>query len=180
MKIISGFLKGRKIEGYHLERTRPTMNRVKESLFSMIQNEIENGICLDLFSGSGNLGLEAISRKAKRVYFNDMNKKAVQIIKKNINSFDVVNDSVILNMNYKKALQELKQVKFDIIFLDPPYDTDYIKESLTIIEEYEMLYSGALIVCESNQLDKIVYSQKFEEFKRRKYGDKWVVILRKI
>ncbi len=180
MKIVSGFLKGRNIEGFHLEGTRPTMDRVKESLFSMIQGEIENCICLDLFSGSGNLGLESISRGAKKVYFNDFNKKAVQIIRKNINTFSVFDCSVVLNMNYKKALQELKMEKFDIIFLDPPYDTDYIEESIKIIEKYEILHSNALVICESNRLEKIIYSKKFEEFKRRRYGDKWVVILRKI
>ncbi|MCI8347321.1 MAG: 16S rRNA (guanine(966)-N(2))-methyltransferase RsmD [Bacilli bacterium] len=180
MKIVSGFLKGRNIEGYRLEGTRPTMDRIKESLFSMIQEEIENCICLDLFSGSGNLGLEAISRKAMMVYFNDINKSAVQIIKKNVNTFDISNHSVVLNKNYKSALQELKTIKFDVIFLDPPYDTDYIKRSIDMIEEYQMINLYGLIICESNRLDQIVYSKNFVEFKRRRYGDKWVVILRKI
>lgn len=180
MKIVSGFLKGRNIEGYYLEGTRPTMDRIKESLFSMIQEEIENCVCLDLFSGSGNLGFEAISRYAKKVYFNDSNKRAVQVIKKNMNTFNVFNHSVVLNMNYKKALHGLRTIKFNVIFLDPPYDTDYIKESIAIIDEYKMLHPNGLIVCESNQLEKIVYPQSFEEFRKRRYGDKWVVILRKI
>ena len=129
MRIISGFLKGRRIEGFHLEGTRPTMDRVKESLFAMIQEKVQNSICLDLFSGSGNLGLEAISQNASKVYFNDCNLKAIQTIKNNISSFHVQNQSVVLHFPYQKAIQYLENVKFDIIFLDPPYHTNYIEKN---------------------------------------------------
>ena len=78
MKIISGTLKGRNIKGYNLEGTRPTMDRVKESLFAIIQNKIKDSIVLDLFSGSGNLGIEAISNGAKLCYFNDMNRECIK------------------------------------------------------------------------------------------------------
>ena len=107
MKVISGALKGRKIDGYNLDGTRPTMDRVKESLFAMIQNYIDESICLDLFSGSGNLGIEAISEGANFVYFNDNNKKAVEVIKSNIKNFNIIEKSKVLNMNYKKVLNEL-------------------------------------------------------------------------
>ena len=180
MKVISGTLKGRNIEGYNLDGTRPTMDRVKESLFAMIQCYIADSICLDLFSGSGNLGIEAISEGSSFVYFNDMNKKAVGIIKRNVNNFNISNKSNILNTNYKRALEYLKDKKIDVIFLDPPYKTNYIEESIKLIDNYNLLSDNGIIVCESSDLDKIIYTSKLKKIKEKKYGDKWVVILQKI
>lgn len=180
MKVISGTLKGRKIDGYNLDGTRPTMDRVKESLFAMIQNYIDESICLDLFSGSGNLGIEAISEGANFVYFNDNNKKAVEVIKSNIKNFNILEKSEILNMNYKKVLNELTGKKIDIIFLDPPYKTNYIEESIKLIDSNNLLSDNGIIVCESSDLNKIIYTNKFQVLKEKKYGDKWVVILEKI
>ena len=180
MKVISGTLKGRKIDGYNLDGTRPTMDRVKESLFAMIQNYICESICLDLFAGSGNLGIEAISEGATFVYFNDNNKKAIEIIKKNIKNFNILEKSEILNMSHKKALNELTGKKIDIIFLDPPYKTNYIEESIKLIDSNDLLSDNGIIVCESSDLNKIIYTDNFQVLKEKKYGDKWVVILEKI
>ena len=180
MKVISGTLKGRKIDGYNLDGTRHTMDRVKESLFAMIQNYIDESICLDLFSGSGNLGIEAISEGANFVYFNDNNKKAVEVIKSNIKNFNIIEKSKVLNMNYKKVLNELNGQKIDIIFLDPPYKTNYIEESIKIINSNNLLSNTGIIVCESSDLNKIIYTDDFQILKEKKYGDKWVVILGKI
>ena len=180
MKVISGTLKGRKIDGYNLDGTRPTMDRVKESLFAMIQNYIGESICLDLFAGSGNLGIEAISEGATFVYFNDNNKKAAEVIKKNIKNFNIIEKSKVLNMNYKKVLNELNGQKIDIIFLDPPYKTNYIEESIKIINSNNLLSNTGIIVCESSDLNKIIYTDDFQILKEKKYGDKWVVILGKI
>ncbi len=180
MKVISGFLKGRKIEGFDINGTRPTMDRVKESLFAMIQNYIVDSVCLDLFSGSGNLGIEAISEGAKYTYLVDNNTKAISVIKNNINNFNIQDKCNILNMNYKRALEELSNKKLDLIFLDPPYKTNYIEEAIELIDEYDLLNDDGLIICESSDLDKIVYSNKFKSIKDKRYGDKWVVILKKI
>lgn len=180
MKVISGTLKGRKIDGYNLDGTRPTMDRVKESLFAMIQNYIGESICLDLFAGSGNLGIEAISEGATFVYFNDNNKKAVEVIKKNIKNFNILEKSEILNMSHKKALNELTGKKIDIIFLDPPYKTNYIEESIKLIDSNDLLSDNGIIVCESSDLNKIIYTDNFQVLKEKRYGDKWVVILEKI
>ena len=84
MKVISGFLRGREIKGYTIDGTRPTMDRVKESMFAIVQDYIKDSVCLDLFAGTGNLGIEAISNGAKKVYFNDRNKVAVKMIKDNL------------------------------------------------------------------------------------------------
>lgn len=181
MKVISGIYKGRNIEGFFIDGTRPTMDRVKESLFSTIQNYIKDSIVLDLFSGSGNLGIEALSEGAKKAYLIDKNKKAVDIIKKNISTIGIDNCHV-LNMDYKYSLNYFNEnnIKFDLIFLDPPYKTDYIEKSLLLIDKYSLIEKDGIIVCESDDLNKIIYSKEYIKIKEKKYGDKYIVILRKI
>ena len=179
MKIISGKYKGRNLDGHNLDGTRPTMERVKESLFAIIQNHLDNAIVLDLFSGSGNLGIEALSEGASFTYLVDFNKKAADTIKKNLNTIGI-KEAEVINLDYKKALNYLKDKKMDLIFLDPPYKTDFIEQSIKLIDEYNMLNDDGLIICENDSLDKIVYPDNYEVVKDRKYGDKWVVILKKI
>lgn len=180
MKIISGLYKGRNLIGFDLDGTRPTMDRVKESLFAMIQDYIKDSIVLDLFSGSGNLGIEAISNGAKYAYLVDKNPKASNIINKNLNTIGI-NNCKVLNIDYIKALEYIKNqnIKIDIIFLDPPYKTEYIKNSLELIEKHDILMDEGLIICESDSLDKIIYNDKYILLKNKKYGDKYIMILRK-
>ena len=179
MKIISGKYKGRNLDGHNLEGTRPTMERVKESLFAIIQNYIDGAVVLDLFSGSGNLGIEALSEGASYAYLVDFNKKAANTIKNNLSNIGI-KEAEVINLDYKKALNYLKGKKIDLIFLDPPYKTDFIEQSIKLIDEYNLLNEEGLIICENDSLDKIVYPDNYEVVKDRKYGDKWVVILRKI
>ncbi len=181
MKIISGKYKGRKIDGYDIDGTRPTMDRVKESLFATIQDYIYNSVVLDLFSGSGNLGFEALSEGAKSAYLVDSNFKAVNTIKNNIKNIGIDNCNVY-SMDYKKALNFFYEnnIKFDLIFLDPPYKTNYIEESLKLISSYDLLSSEGLIVCESDNLDRIVYPECYRAVKDKKYGDKFIVLLKKV
>ena len=179
MKIISGKYKGRNLDGHNLDGTRPTMERVKESLFAIIQNYLDGAVVLDLFSGSGNLGIEALSEGASFAYLVDYNKKASDTIKRNLNTIGI-KDAEVINLDYKKALNYLKDKKIDLIFLDPPYKTDFIEQSIKLIDEYNILSEDGLIICENDSLDKIVYPNNYEVVKDRKYGDKWVVILRKI
>ena len=181
MKIISGKYKGRVLEGFDIAGTRPTMDRVKESLFAMIQSYLEDATVLDLFAGSGNLGIEALSEGAQEIYLVDKNKKACQVIKRNINKIGIEASDIFCG-DYKSALEKYQEqsIKFDIIFLDPPYQTDLVKKSMEVIEKYELLSKNGIIVAESNTLDKIIYSDKLEIVKSKKYGDKVVAILKKI
>ncbi len=181
MKVISGIYKGRNIIGFDLDGTRPTMDRVKESLFAMIQNYIDNSIVLDLFSGSGNLGIEAMSIGSSFCYFCDSNKKACKVIENNINNINIANTKV-LNMDYLKCLDYLSNnnIKLDIIFLDPPYNTNFIEKSIINITKNNILNDKGLIVCESDSLDKIIYSDEYTCIKNKKYGDKYIVILQKM
>ena len=178
MKVISGKYKGKKLLGYDLNGTRPTMDRVKESLFAIIQNYISESIVLDLFAGSGNLGIEALSEGAKYAYLVDKNIKCIKTIKKNVNNIGIENVKIIHN-DYRKVLKDINK-KFDLIFLDPPYKTNCIEESIKLIDEYNLLNDNGIIVCESDNLDKIIYTDKFNAIKDRHYGDKYIVLLKKI
>ena len=181
MKIISGKYKGRKIEGFDLDGTRPTMDRVKESLFAMIQDYLDDSIVLDLFSGSGNLGIEALSQGARYAYLVDVNPKAAKTIRKNIENIGI-NNCEIINMDYLKTIKYLnkKNIKVDLIFLDPPYKTDFIEKSIKLIENLDILSKNGLIICESDTLNRIVFPENYKIIKDKKYGDKWVVILKQI
>lgn len=181
MKIISGIYKGRNLSGFDIDGTRPTMDRVKESLFAVLQDKVKNSVVLDLFSGSGNLGIEALSEGAREAYLVDKNSKACKIMKDNINRIGVKNVNTY-NMDYKKALEYFKNnnIKFDLVFLDPPYNTDLIEKSIALITKYDLLKESAFIVCENNILDRIIYNDNYEKLKEKRYGDKWVVILRKV
>ncbi len=181
MKIISGIYKGRNLLGFDIDGTRPTMDRVKESLFAMLQDNIKKSIVLDLFSGSGNLGIEALSEGAKEAYLVDKNIKACKIMRENITKIGIKNAN-ILNMDYKKALTYFKDnnIVFDVIFLDPPYNTDLIDKSINLITDYNLVRNQGIIICESNVLDRIIYNNDYQRIKEKKYGDKWVVILKKV
>lgn len=181
MKVISGKYKGRVLEGFDIAGTRPTMDRVKESVFAMIQSWLEDAVILDLFAGSGNLGIEALSEGAKQIYLVDKNKKACQVMKRNLDKIGM-DENVIFYGDYKKALDNYKNqsLQFDIIFLDPPYQTDLVQKSIEIIEKNELLTKNGIIVAESNSLDKIIFSKKLQMIKSKKYGDKWVAILRRV
>lgn len=181
MKVISGIYKGRVLEGYTMEGTRPTMDRVKESLFAMIQNELKDSIILDLFSGSGNLGIEAVSEGAKEAYLVDHNRKATKTIEKNINKLGIENCKV-LTMDSIKALFYFKNknLLFDIIFLDPPYQTNYIEKSIQKALELDLLKKNGIIVCETDQVTKIYQDPRLSVIKEKKYGDKYIVLLQKV
>lgn len=177
MRVISGTLKGRIIKGDHIEGTRPTMDKVKESLFAIIQNEVKDSICLDLFAGSGSLGIEAISNGAKYAYFIDNNKKASEIIKDNINSFKIIEFTKVINIEYKKALKYFNDnnITFDLIFLDPPYQDNLINESIKLILEYNLIKEKGLIICEYMK-EQLAEYHELKVIKEKKYGDKYIKI----
>ncbi len=176
MKIISGFLKGRKISGYEIVGTRPTMDRVKESLFGMIQNDIKNKIVLDLFAGTGNLGFEAISNGAQLCYFNDINKKCILNIKKMIDEFNINEKAIVMSENYISALEIFKKnnISFDVVFLDPPYNDKIENNIIVYIKENNLLKINGIIVCEVDSL--YLNIDCYKKIKEKKYGDKYIVI----
>ena len=145
MRVISGKYKGKKLNGFTLLKTRPTMDRVKESLFAIINPYLKNSVCLDLFAGSGALGIEAISNGAACVTFVDKSPEAIKVLKEN--TTNVEEPVEIILSDYKKYLKTCQQ-KFDIIFLDPPYDSCLISKAINYILENNLLNEKGLLVCE--------------------------------
>lgn len=158
MRIISGTMRGTKLFTLKGDNTRPTMDRVKEALFSKLNYDLEDSVVLDLFSGSGALALESISRGAKISYICDQSKEAIKIIKQNIEKTKAKDKTVVFNCDYKKALNDLKdkKIKFDFIFLDPPYMTNFAEEAAEIIVKDEIINEDGLIILETDNEKKVI------------------------
>ena len=182
MRIIGGTARGTKLYTLNGENTRPTLDRVKESLFNIIQNEIIDANVLDLFSGSGAIGLEAVSRGAKKSILCDKEKQAIEIIRKNVVKTHMEQKVEIYNLDFKKILKEKIKEKQDIIFLDPPYKTDYIAQALELIYEKQLINTQSIIIIETDEEDRIIKNidnEKFEIYDKRKYGRAYLIFLRK-
>lgn len=173
VRVISGKYKGKKLAGFDIDGTRPTMDRVKESLFASIQNYVKDSNVLDLFAGSGSLGIEALSMGSKSCTFVDHNKMVYDILKENTKDID---NCIIVKKDYKDALIDFKNAKskFDLILLDPPYNLKLINDCLEKIYEYDLLSSNGIIVCEYE--NEKIQTNKFELVKNKKYGSKFIDI----
>lgn len=163
---------GTKLDTLSGEDTRPTLDRVKEALFNIIQSYIYDAKVLDLFSGSGALAIESISRGAKYAISCDNSKKAIQIIKTNIQKCHFTEEIEVINKDYKKVLEDIKDKKFDIIFLDPPYKTDFGIYAIEIIMKNNMLEEEGIVVFETDRESE--YIDSIKEYANvlnvRKYG----------
>lgn len=181
MRVISGTVRGKKLNSLEGLETRPTLDRVKENIFNILQFNIKESIVLDLFSGSGALGIEALSRGAKEAVFCDNSNEAIKIIKENLEETRLIYKSEIINKDYTETLKSLNK-KFDIIFLDPPYKTDYVIKSINYILEYKLLAEDGIIVVETNDKNKLKEIENNKDLKvydTRKYGIVYVMFVRK-
>lgn len=151
MRVISGTARGTNLNTLEGDNTRPTLDRVKESLFSIIQTLIPKSRILDLFAGSGALGIESLSRGAEYAVFCDKSYKASEILKKNIEKTHFEEKSTIITKDYLKALEELKNEKFDIIFLDPPYKLNLVGKAVEKILELDILNEDGVIIVETDE-----------------------------
>ena len=180
MRIISGKARGTKLYTLEGENTRPTLDRVKESIFNIIQSEIEGAKVLDLFAGSGAIGLEFLSRGAKRAVLCDKSKEAINIIKKNIGKTHMEQNTEIFNTDFENCLDKLKNEQFDIIYLDPPYATEYILKSLKKIIELKIAKEQSLIIVETDDEKRIlkeIENIDVEIVDQRKYGRATIIFL---
>lgn len=184
MRIITGKAKGTKLltlEGEDV--TRPTSERAKEAIFSMIQFEIEGRRVLDLFAGSGQLGLEAMSRGAAYAMFIDASRDAMSVVKKNAEKTHFFAECGYLVSDYRSYLRKISgREQYDIVFLDPPYKSKDLCEALVRLHEGEIVKETGLCVCESEREDLIfdndTVMQKYEVVKNNGYGRVHIMLLR--
>ena len=166
MRVISGRYKGKILKCYEGLTTRPTIDRVKESLFNIIQFKIDQNAVLDLFAGSGQLGLECLSRGALYADFCEVDKKAFEILKSNLKDIE---NCKIFNTDYKNFIKGLKLTeKYDIIFIDPPFSENLYTSAINLIKPF--LDNKGIIVCESSSDYSFESFDNLELFDQRKYG----------
>lgn len=176
MRIISGKARGTKLYTLDGLTTRPTLDRIKEPLFNIISFNLQDSVVLDLFAGSGALGLEAISRGASRVVFCENNRKAIEIVEKNIEKTKFNDKTILIKKDFEKALDDIANTntKFDIVFLDPPYKTDYIYKALIKIINLNLLNEDAILLVETDEPDRIHNEidsiKNINIYDERKYG----------
>lgn len=152
MRIITGEYRGRKLEtpvGYDV---RPTTDKVKEAVFNLLMNDIWDSVCVDLFAGTGNLGLEALSRGAKKCYFCDNSRESLNLIKRNIKKCEAMDKSVVLAGDFTKTLTRINE-QADVIFLDPPYKDGLYEKCLSLIDSLDLLSETGIIVAEHSIQD---------------------------
>ena len=167
MRIVSGKYRGKVLKEFELSSTRPTTDRVKESIFNLIQFDVADSIVLDLFAGTGALGIEAISRGAKKVYLVDKNPQAIKLIKENLKCIE--GDYCVHQEDYITFLKKVK-CKFDIILLDPPYKTDYGIKAIDLLLEKRLLAEDAIIIFETSEENNFEINIIGFKTTKKKYG----------
>lgn len=174
MRIIAGLLKGRRLQGIKAHNIRPTADRVKEALFSILGDRVINCRFLDLFAGSGSIGIEAYSRGAAEVIFIDSSRDSIKALKGNLDKIGLSDSFEIYNTDFSTAIDKLAEKKklFDIIFIDPPYRKDIVYEAVKKIFKSNILSNCGIIVIEQGIKD-IIYEkiEKYDLIKRKSYGD---------
>lgn len=170
MRVISGSARGKRLEAVPGMNTRPTTDRVKESVFNILQFRMIGAVMLDLFAGTGQMGIEALSRGAARAVFVDRNPRAISVIQKNIAAAHVQAHAEVIRAEFGQALERLRGQKFDIIFLDPPYGGEILNSALNIVESFDILSLDGIIICESSVEDAVICPDKFVIRKTYRYG----------
>lgn len=180
MRINAGKYRNHNIEMTGLETTRETSDKVRQAIFNLIGQFFDGGNSLDLFTGSGAMGLESYSRGISHVYLNDLNSKALDCARRNATKLGCVSDITFTNMDYKDCLNSLKGKKMDLIFLDPPYKMINVDEMIMMISDLDLLEDDGIISFEMNKDTKCQASVgKYEIIKDRSYGIKRVCIYKK-
>ena len=176
MRVITGTARGRNLLTLEGEEVRPTAQRIKEAIFSAIQFEVEGRRVLDLFAGSGQLGIEALSRGAHCATFVDQNKSSIDVIGQNLKSTQLDKNTIVKNLDAMSFLATTKDV-FDIAFLDPPYNRDFIGKALQLL--CKNMAKGGVIICETPFSEDLPQSVgDFSVFKEYKYGKVKITIYR--
>ena len=179
MRVITGKARGVALKTPDGQHTRPTSDRVKEALFSIIQFDIPGTTVLDLFGGTGQLGIEALSRGAKRAVFVDEREDACRLIKENLRRTQLEQDGQVVRSDYLSYLNRCRE-KFGIIFLDPPYAEVFLENSLKCITEIDILESGGIMVAERPLGKELPWDfPGYSRSKDYKYGKTLITLYRK-
>ncbi len=183
MRIVTGIAKGKRLSTLEGDATRPTSERVKEAVFSSIQFELEGRRVLDLFAGSGQLGLEAMSRGAATATFIDAEAAAMAVVKENATRTGFFDKCHYLISDYRSYLRKTRgKEPFDLIFIDPPYAMKCVGDALSRILDAGTAANGCLIVCESGEEDIFEsheeLRERFEVLKTARYSISYITILR--
>ena len=179
MRVITGSARGVPLKAPEGLQTRPTADRVKEALFSIIQFEVSGAKVLDLFGGSGQLGIEALSRGAKSAVFVDAGEQACKIIKENLKRCKLENQSTVIKCDYMEFFKRNRE-QYSIIFLDPPYAEVFLETALKIVSEIDILTNSGIIVCE-RPFDKTLAGEVpgLVRYRDYRYGKAAVTIFRR-
>ena len=179
MRVITGKARGVQLKTPDGMTTRPTTDRVKEALFSIIQFDIPTARVLDLFGGTGQLGIEALSRGAATAVFVDAGEPACRLIRENLKRTKLESDAKVIRADYLDYLKRCRE-KFDIIFLDPPYAEVFLENALKSITEIDILQSGGIIVTERPVGKELPWDfEGFTRSKDYKYGNTVLAIYRR-
>lgn len=178
MRVIAGLYKGLKLNDFELENIRPTTDKVRESIFNIIQFKVSGSTFLDLFGGTGAISIEAVSRGAN-VFVVDSNKKSIDLIKKNTRKIN--NEKIkILELDYLSALNYFakEKQKFNFIFLDPPFESEFGEKCLIFIANNNLLADDGVIIYEHLDLKRFCVPQNLKISLRKKYGKIGVSIIK--
>ena len=180
MRIIAGEFRGRRLKSPPDYSVRPTSDKVKEAVFSIILPYFtDKTVVMDVFAGSGNLGLEALSRGAVKAYFSDVSRDSLKLVKDNVAICKAQDRSVLLNADFRSAIARVKE-KVDFYFLDPPYAEGYLLDALDTILDNGSLSPNGMIVCEHDIHDKLPEEYRdLECFRSRRYGKTGLTIYRR-
>jgi 16S rRNA (guanine(966)-N(2))-methyltransferase RsmD len=177
MHIIGGKLKGKRLANCKTDSIRPAMALVRKSIFDTLQNFVENANVLDLCAGSGVLGIESLSRNAKKLTLIDSDRESIRLIRKNLELCNV--NAKIIHGSLPKALNKLKDEKFNLIFLDPPYGkSPFIEETLEKLSINEMLDKDGLILIESELKSNYKVPERLVIYKEKKFGNTKITFLK--
>ncbi|MBQ9914712.1 MAG: 16S rRNA (guanine(966)-N(2))-methyltransferase RsmD [Clostridia bacterium] len=176
MRVISGSARGTKLFCPEGMDVRPTHDRVKEAVFSMLQNRLCGASVLDLFAGTGALGIEALSRGAKETVFVDRAESSLKLVRDNLEKTHLTEKATVTKSDYLSFLQNTNQ-QFDLIFLDPPYFEDFLEKALKLISEKKLLSPGGIIYCETEGEPPALAETLFYVERDKKYGRARVLLL---
>ena len=177
MRVVSGAARGCKLQPVPGMNTRPTTDRVKENVFNLIQDHVRDADVLDLFAGTGQLGIEALSRGAAHCDFIEHNGTAYNVVSKNVQTARVQDRASLHRVEARDFLAKAAAKKYSLIFLDPPYGGTILENALSGIERFDILSANGIIICESAVEDRFAHG--FEVVRERRYGATMITVLRR-